>query len=75
MAGYTTKDLVTALTGEIPSYREELLTSRDLLKEVYKADDDNELFMRIINPLKDELLAKAYADRALLGSSKQTGYV
>lgn len=75
MASYAAKDLVTALTGEIPSYREELLTSKDLLKEVYNASDDNELLARIINPLKDELLAKAYTDRALIGGSKQGGYV
>ncbi len=75
MASYTTKDLVTALTGELPAYREEILTSKDLLKEIYKPNDTETLLARIIDPLKDELLAQAYANRAAIGSSARRGYV
>lgn len=75
MASYTTKDLITALTGETPSYREELVTAKDLLADIYKPKDTETLLARIIDPLKDELLAQAYANRAAIGSSTRRGYV
>lgn len=75
MASYSASDLVTALTGEIPGFREsELLTSRDLLKKIYNpTETGDELMARILNPLKDELLNSAAVKRSLIGGTPKSG--
>ena len=75
MASYSASDLITALTGEIPGFREsELLTSRDLLKKIYNpTETGDELIVRIIDPLKDELLANAANRRLLVGGTPKSG--
>lgn len=77
MASYSAADLVSALTGETPGFREsELPTAKDLLQEIYNpdADESQKLLARLISPLKDELLNAALVKRAAL-SKKDSGYV
>jgi|DEB0MinimDraft_3_1074331.scaffolds.fasta_scaffold76422_3 hypothetical protein len=77
MASYSAADLVSALTGETPGFRESRLpTSKDILQEIYNpdADESQELLARLISPLKDELLSAALAKRAAIGK-RDSGYV
>jgi len=75
MASYSASDLVAALTGESPSFRDsQLPTSRDLLSEIYKPNSKDELLERLINPMKDELIQRALIDKAVI-AGRNSGYV
>jgi hypothetical protein len=75
MASYSASDLVSALTGESPGFREsQLPTSKDIFNEIYKPDVDNELLERLISPVKDELLQRALINKAVIGG-RNSGYV
>jgi hypothetical protein len=60
---YSTKDLVTALTGERRGFRDDSLsdvTSAELFSDITDSDSRRlALLGRIIEPLKDELLKAA----------------
>lgn len=73
MAQATAQALLAALTGEDVGYREsELPTSRSLLKEIRDPDDRASLILRLVSPLKDELLSLAASNRTLLTRGAET---
>jgi hypothetical protein len=62
-SSYSTKDLVTALTGDRRGFRDDSLadvTSAELFSNITESDGSRlELLNRIIEPLKDKLLEAA----------------
>lgn len=78
-SSYTASDLVKLFSGDKDSFREDVLdevTSEDLLKELRKDTSDAtrlDLWNRLLDATKDDLLKSASASRLTISPTQAVG--
>lgn len=63
-----TEDLVSYLSGGANFRERSLLEAADLIKEIQKTSKGDSIAQGLINPLKNEMLARAALAKGMMGS-------
>lgn len=63
-----TEDLISYLSGGSNFRERSLLEAADLIKEIQKSGKTDTISQGLVNPLKNEMLARAALARGMMGS-------